>query len=403
MTTGCVHKIKSSIRKKYQFIYKKTLSETCNFTFLEQLRKHAKPGQKNKPYTLKHMKTTRNLLCIAFALTVFSCKKKEEPGPTACISGPESVDRGTSAVYTWCGSDVDSDITWTTSYGETGVSGSFNAYFPSVGKHTITVTGKRNGKTASESIEVNYGTYNKIRCQITSNCFVGNANISDANGCKAYLYNSMAAWSSDVKSGSYQQAIDTTDCNFSSAYSTIYAEFTTTAPAGSKFYIAIEHPLFGTNFGNLCLNTFTVQAANTSNNFGQIILSSGQEMTYTTLDYSSKRLLNGKWKLVYHELNGTSIPIATCNQDDYLTFFTDGTWKYETGTDNCNNTSLPSNGTYPYGSFPLCNSGPSGNLYMYTSSGPFTGINGVEFTTSQIKVSYKDGNNYGFFRFNYSN
>lgn len=349
------------------------------------------------------MKTTRVVFCITLVLAIFSCKKKEEPGPTACISGPESVERGTSAVYSWCGSDVDSDIMWGTSYGETGVSGSFTANFPSVGKHTITVTGKRNGKTASESIEVNYGTHNKIRCQITSNCFVGNSNITDAQGCKAYLYNSIAAWSNDVKSGSYQQAIDTADCSYSTTYNTIYAEFTTTAPSGSKFYFAVEHPLFGSNFGNLCRNGFNGQPANTTNSFGQVVLSTGQEMTYTSLDYSSKRLLNGKWKLVYHDLNGTSIPISACNQDDYLAFFTDGTWKYETGPDNCNGTSLPSDGTYSYSSFPLCNTNPSGNLFMYTSSGPFTANNGVEFTNSQIKVNYKDGNNYGFFRFNYSN
>ncbi|WP_317898718.1 hypothetical protein [Aurantibacillus circumpalustris] len=336
------------------------------------------------------MKTTKTILYFVIGL-LLSCSKEKEPTLTACISGPETVERGKTATYSWCGTDVDDVINWTTSYGETGVSSSFLATFPSVGTHTITVTGKLKGKAESKSIVVNYGSSNTITCFIKNECSTGNQNIQNPDGYKAYLYNSYINCNSDLKNGGHQLALDSTACKYSSSYSTITAEFKTTATPGSTLYLVVEGLSSVSNYGNI------------STNGGIALQDNGAEIAYITVDNYSKMFLRGKWKLSYQEFNTSSVNIAPCNQDDYLEFFMDGTWKYQIGSDDCNGASQQSNGKYSY-AFPLCNIGGNPSyIALNTLSGPFTGVYGLEFTPSQIKVNYQIGSNYGFFRFNYSN
>lgn len=337
------------------------------------------------------MKTKITLLFCMFVLLFLSCKK-EEPTPTACITGPESIDRGQNVSYVWCGSDVE-EVQWSTSYGETSFGNSFSPAFPSIGKHTITVTGKRKGKTASETKEVSYGVSNKITCRILHNCYTGNNGIGDATGYKAYLYGSITDWNTDLKNRSYSLALDSGFCTYSASYATIYAEFTTTHTKGQNLYFYIVKGSGDSNAGNLTLNA---RNPNTDSYNGQVVLSeSGGETTYTFMDYASKQLLSGTWKLKQHQLNGNPITIAPCNQDDYISFSPTGTWKYEVGTDNCSGASQTSSGTFVYS--PLCTFGSY--IQMNTVTGPFSGITNGEFNYSEIKVHYQSGTNQGVFVF----
>ncbi len=342
------------------------------------------------------MKTRIFILYVILIAGIASCKK-EEASPSACISGPQTVDRGQYSEYSWCGSEVE-EVSWSTSFGASGTGNKFTPNFPSIGKHTITVSGKRKGKTASETIEVDYGAFNTIRCTISNDCFNGNQLITSPTGYKGYLYSSLTLCESDLKSGTHLSAIDSVDCKYSSKDATIVAEFKTSAAPGSTLYFSITGPSSESNIGKLCLNTFF--PGNPQNGF--VVLSAGGESTSTSVDAYSKKLLKGKWKLTYHELNGNNLALQPCNQDDYLAFFMDGSWKFETGQDNCNGTSLPSNGRYNY-PFPICMTAglPSG-ITMTTLSGPFTGITSAEMSYSQIRVNYQAGTNTGFFRFSYT-
>jgi len=344
------------------------------------------------------MKNLKSILPIFLLLLLIACKKDKE-SPIACISGPDKVDRKQSVQYSWCGSWVtESEVQWTTSWGQTGTGPWFSPEFPSIGKYTITASGSNKNGSATKSMDVEYGVFATARVVATNECFVGNTAISSAHGYKAFAYSNLADWTSDLKTQSHSKAIDSSDFQYSSEYQTIFAEVTTTVTPGNKIYFALENRSNGqlSNYGDLATN---VRNPNTTSQSGQLIMTEwNNNVVYSKVDEGSKRLLSGKWKLTNTEINGNTTTPDLCNQDDYISFSAGGTWEYNIGADNCGGISLPSTGTYAY-NFPICTERTFG---MTTLSGPFTGNYFVVYY-NELKVYFTSGANTGFFRFTYNN
>ena len=336
------------------------------------------------------MKLIKYFLVFTIFLTVMSCKKKEEEVVIeACIDGPTEISRGETVYYSWCGTEH-IDVTWTTSYGQTITNISFQPDFPSIGKYTITATGKKGDKTESKSIEVTYGMSNHIKCTITNACFSGNQNILQPGNYKAYLYRTLTDWKNDVTNANHNLALDSSTFLPTDTHNpTIYTNITTTLTDGSVFF-SIENG-DETNWSDL-LQRFQANKEETYG--GQIVLKGGKETTSTSVANLSKPFLRKKFILKKNVFNGNTIALSPCTADDYLIFFADGTWKYEIGADDCGATAQTSNGTFLY--LPTCY--PKITFGMNTTSGPFSGSSS-ELDYSVFRVQYKVGSQYGFYEF----
>jgi hypothetical protein len=349
------------------------------------------------------MKKIHIIILILGLTNLFSsCKKKDEM--VACIDGPLTIERRFDPfeVYSWCGSGEE-EVSWTCSNGESTTGVNFPVRFSSPGKYTITATATRGkGKkkeSISKSIEVEYGTIARIRCYVYNACYSGNQNISNATGYKAYLYSSITDWETDIAAKNRNKVKDSVNCVYSTGYATIYGEFAGAFPVGSTYYVIVED---GSGLSGAMQFSAIKRGISNAGQYGHISVINGGTSTSTIyIDESSKKFFSGKWVLVSNEINSVTAPIPACNQDDYLKFFPDGTWKYETGPDNCGGTSLPSNGTYPYMN-QFCNSTPP-SVQLTTLSGPFTGISNSYFENSHttFRVDYTVGSNTGIMRFNY--
>ncbi|MBK6520821.1 MAG: hypothetical protein KBG47_02005 [Bacteroidia bacterium] len=348
----------------------------------------------------------KKIIAIALIASIVSitssCKKKDDM--VACINGPLTIERGFDVLkdYSWCGSGEE-EVSWTCSNGESANGVNFPVKFSNPGKYTITATATRGkGKkkeSISKSIEVEYGTIARIKCYAYNSCYVGNQNISNASGYKAYLYSSITDWETDIVAKNRNKVKDSVNCVYSSDYSTIYGEFAGAFPAGSTYYVMVENE---TGLSGAMHFSAIKRGISNAGQYGHVLVGNAGPSTSTIyIDESSKKFFSGKWVLVSNEINSVNAPIPACNQDDYLKFFPDGTWKYETGPDNCGGTSLPSNGTYPYMN-QFCNTTPP-SVQLTTLSGPFTGITNSYFENGHttFRVDYTVGANTGIMRFNY--
>lgn len=343
------------------------------------------------------MKKQIMMIVILGSIAFTSCKKKYEI--SSCINGPTTLNRGQSAEYTWCGVGEE-DVSWTSSYSGSTLSNGpwFTPNFPSPGKYTITATAKNKKNTVTKSIEVEYGSVAKIRCKAYNTCFTGNNAIPSTTGYKAYLYASIADWEEDLLTHNKNKVKDSTNLSYSSDVGTGYADFMVTAPIGTNYYVMVQG---AEEISGAAQFSAVKRGLSSAGQYGHVVLTSyGHDETIVYVDDHSKRFFSGKWVLQSNEINSVPVTIQACNQDDYIKFYADGTWKYEVGSDNCGGTSLPSNGTYPYFTSWCSNSNPY--VLLTTLSGPFTGIQTSYFeSVGTFRVNYTVGSSSGIMRFTY--
>ena len=322
-------------------------------------------------------------VCI---IALSACKKQ----PSVCIDGPLVVAEGETPTYTWCGENSD-DIEWR--FGGERIHGkTFTPVFKQRGNLSLEVNAKNGNKQSTKGFFIEYGKKSKLFCKVFNECTAGNVSLPSQSGnCKAYLYESKTAWIEDVYNGVHTLAKDSVSCEYSSAYSAALASFKKSYPEGSGRIFSIEYrdPNNGTsyisNWKDIFYGSSTFEMANFD--YSDITIE-------TRLTSYTKLFFSGTWKLTASYVNGNNVPLQPCNEDDFLKFKADGTWTYNTGSDNCNGTSLPSNGTF--NNFPQCDSPLVFNLT--TSSGPFASSY-CEFTINTIKVNFSSGSLSGYFTF----
>jgi hypothetical protein len=288
------------------------------------------------------------IVCIFIA----SCKKQ----PAACIDGPLTVNEGESPTYNWCG-EYEEEVEWRFNGNTVSSGSSFTPDFTMRGLNTLEATGKNGKKHESKVIEINYGKTSKTYVSFTNLCNSTNKNIpntSDIQYFHAYLYNSRYDWVEDAKQGTHWLAIDSTSCQFLPGANTAGALFSKTYTRGSQKIVSVEFrngpslTPYLSNWADLMYGqTGTVDI----NNYE--FTDNGAQ---TRLDTYSKQFVTGKWVLTTRFFNTTSIQLADCESDDYLKFFADGTWTYNSGPKACGS-SQSSNSVINAGTFyslPTC-------------------------------------------------
>lgn len=352
-------------------------------------------------------------LLLLLALSLFAgCKQFRKP--KTCIQGPETCEVGEQVTFTWCGENADI-IKWYDNQGNSAEGQSFTTSFTYRGTHEIRVDAKNKivlkgvGFSKEEYYSVRCGEKSYVWCSISNECTGGSGtiyNTSDLVNYKAYLYADKASWANDVDNGNHASCLDSTTCMYrseqgsSSGYSGAF--FKKTFPTGTEVYVSVEYRNpqtlndIRTNWGNII----------TQPNGGLVGIHNNQwsdNSGYTSLSPATKKVLRGKWKLSSMTVNGTSVSLSACNQDDYIKFYANGTWKYHVGSDDCNGNSSESTGTY--NNIPRCISNSDVSISMTSNSGSFTGLNSSYFSSdlTQLIVYANDSSNSAQYTFNYSN
>ena len=326
-------------------------------------------------------------------LAASSCTKKT----SACINGPTQVEEYNSGVYTWCGSNAD-NIEWSMNgSGTLGTGNSFTPNFAEKGKGTYIIVAKGTNKKYEKSttIQVSYGRFPSTSCGVTNSCGNGNTNLpndAELTKYKGYVYQSKSDWGTDIINGNHRLAEDSTNLTYDNTWQVASFIFKKNFTVGNKKLISVEYrdPLDPqkviSNWGNIFYN----QSPLIEIKYSGFTEASENNSGVTTLDIYSKKfitnLLTGKWKLTKITSSSVEVPLD-CKSDDYLKFNADGTWRYEVGTDNCNNTATATTGTYHIGS--ACSSYFSGT--PTTVQGTF-GVSYFSYSANEIVISINNAN-----------
>jgi|GEM_PF-6570616 len=342
---------------------------------------------------------TTRLITMMLLVCVMGCKKIKKPD--ACISGPETVEVGQSATYTWCGDKADK-IKWNSS-GGSGNGSTFTVEFKNAGVHTIYVeASNKYSRDSNKSISVNCIRKSYVWCSIDNYCLTGGSTIyngPDVTNYKAYLYISKSDWIMDADNGTHASCIDSVSCAYSPEKQKVGAHFKKEFITGSVVFVCIEYRN-PQSPDNLLSNWSELLSSGASGSAVNINNSTWSDNSgYAGLYSAPRKILSGKWRLIAATINGTSVTLAACNQDDYIKFSTNGTWKYYVGTDNCNGSSQESIGSY--GTLPACISGSDIGLSMNCTSGPLAGTSSGYFSESctKLKVNFSSGSTSGVFEF----
>lgn len=349
------------------------------------------------------IKCTKGIILFLIPLIVSQCKQFKKP--SACIDGPREVELNQTVTYTWCGSDAD-EINWDADYGFKGEGKSVDITFTHYGSNFVSVRG--NNKRSDEghtSMEVKVVKPSYVWFTITNQCLTGGSviiNSPDIVNYKAYLYASKPDWKTDITNGNHSKCIDSTTCYYDSEKRNVGALFKKQLPTGSVVFAGIEcrNPDEPNNYlsnwaealgTGVSSSYITIENNENSDNYG-----------YANLTNITKKLLVGKWRLSKITTNGTSTNPAACNQDDYLKFYPDGTYRYIIGSDDCNGSSSESTGEYSFGT--QCISSSDVYMTLNPTSGPFTGFTNcqVKNNFSLLQVSTVAGGNTILFDFTFS-
>lgn len=314
-----------------------------------------------------------NMIVFALVLTISaSCKQFKKP--KACIEGPAKVELGQTASFTWCGDKAD-EIHWDGDYGISGEGESFSVTFNNPGQHTIYVRG--NNKRSKETSASHYVTCIKpsyVWFGLQNICLSGGSTIlnsPDLVNYKAYLYTTKTDWVDDVNNGNHKKCVDSVTCSFHTDYNNVGAYFKKTFATGTVLFVSVEYRN-PQDPDNLLSNWADLINSGSATGWVNITNREGQDNTGSTqLSNVSRKILTGKWNLTKVITNGNPSAPSICNQDDYIKFYADGTWKYHVGSDNCNGSAVESSGTF--GNYSQCIASV-GSITMSSKTGPFTGF-----------------------------
>ncbi len=296
-----------------------------------------------------------------------SCVKKT----SACIEGPEEVEQSASVKYTWCGSNAD-NIEWNVDGGGTvGTGNIFVTSFAGTGMHTIVAKGTNKKSEKSTTIHVHCGRTVRSRMSIQASGCVS-PDLNNPSRYRAYIYQSKADWTADVKRSSHALADDSANAVVDQIYRTIYFEFKKVYPLGSKKVVSVEDLSVSTsgpsisNWNDILAGAGTIEMKNSG--FVETLTdnSDGTVLDNFVKDFF-KRYPSGKWKVMNKEVNYSPISLG-CEADDYFFLLPDGSWTYDTGANDCNGNTRPGNGTYQFQS---CGPDPYFKLPFVTLSGTF--------------------------------
>jgi hypothetical protein len=290
----------------------------------------------------------RHFLKLLAGFVLFSSCSKEV---SMCVSGDFKPLTTGPQTYSWCGDNA-VEFHWEFD-GEQFEGNSVTFNFPVVGIYNFSLEakGKKERKTEYFSIPVGEKQVHVEPLDCETSWYVSN------NGSyRAYLFENRDVFQNDFRSGEFDNCMDSVDLLKDMNYAN--PNVSSGACWNGRFndvevgnYFVYVKDISNTTYLTNAWSSSVVNLIMTPEHQSDLatvyfnLYNSPQENLFLQNLFSKTFYLTG------FTLNGTDMGVATCNADDHIIFNLDGTWEFNTGTDDCLGAQTNSTGTLDYGSF----------------------------------------------------